>query len=124
MNYPSRADETLGHIGWNQNPPSLSADLTTAQDLNGVANAREQRDHTSHLGHLEDMIWAVEQPSDARGGEQSGRIRVDTDGKRAVRIQSSPTIKYPFFHWLGGRGLEILRKFASFIGPGFMIAVA
>ncbi|KAK2028953.1 ZIP zinc transporter [Colletotrichum zoysiae] len=44
MNRPSRNDDiTLEHPDWNQNPPFLSADLTTCEDLNGIANAREQR---------------------------------------------------------------------------------
>ncbi|KAK1584927.1 ZIP zinc transporter [Colletotrichum navitas] len=44
MNRPSRNDDiTLEHPDWNQNPPFLAADLTTCEDLNGIANAREQR---------------------------------------------------------------------------------
>jgi len=42
MNCPSRTDEDiLENPGWNQNPPRFAADLTTCQDLNGIANARE-----------------------------------------------------------------------------------
>jgi hypothetical protein len=42
MNCPSRTDDVESkHPGWNQNPPYLAADLTTCQDLNGIANARE-----------------------------------------------------------------------------------
>ena len=42
MNCPSRTDDALLlHPGWNQNPPILAADLTTCQDMNGIANARE-----------------------------------------------------------------------------------
>lgn len=43
MNRPSRTDDDLGHPAWNQNPPFLAPDLTTRQDLNGIANARVQR---------------------------------------------------------------------------------
>ncbi|KAL5341208.1 ZIP zinc transporter-domain-containing protein [Aspergillus crustosus] len=43
MNCPSRTDDTLPHDGWNQNPPCLAPDLTTRQDLNGIANVRELR---------------------------------------------------------------------------------
>ena len=43
MNCPSRTDEPLEGDGHNQNPPSLSNDLTTNQDLNGIANSRELR---------------------------------------------------------------------------------
>jgi zinc transporter 1/2/3 len=42
MNCPSRTDEDpLSHPGWNQSPPQFAADLTTREDLNGIANARE-----------------------------------------------------------------------------------
>jgi hypothetical protein len=42
MNCPSRTDEDLlFHPGWNQSPPRFAADLTTCEDLNGIANARE-----------------------------------------------------------------------------------
>jgi solute carrier family 39 (zinc transporter), member 1/2/3 len=41
MNRPSRTDDDFEHPTWNQNPPYLAADLTTCQDLNGIANSRE-----------------------------------------------------------------------------------
>jgi len=71
MNYPSRTDDT-GREGWNQNPPSLAADTTTRQDLNGLANSRLRQDDDSYFRHL----------------------------------------------------LSALVKYASFIGPGFLISVA
>ena len=44
MNCPSRTDEPSEHDGYNQNPPSLAADLTTRQDLNGIVNLRTDQD--------------------------------------------------------------------------------
>ncbi len=45
MNCPSRTDDDiLLNPTWNQNPPRFAADLTTRQDLNGIANARELGD--------------------------------------------------------------------------------
>ncbi|KAK3168660.1 hypothetical protein OEA41_005108 [Lepraria neglecta] len=44
MNCPSRTDEPPEHDGYNQNPPSLAADLTTRQDLNGIVNLRTDQD--------------------------------------------------------------------------------
>lgn len=45
MNCPSRTDEDVVlNPTWNQNPPRFAADLTTCQDLNGIANARELGD--------------------------------------------------------------------------------
>lgn len=44
MNCPSRNDEdVLFHPDWNQSPPRFAADLTTREDLNGMANTREIR---------------------------------------------------------------------------------
>lgn len=43
MNRPSRTDEPQEGDGFNQSPNSLSGDLTTNNDLNGLANARELR---------------------------------------------------------------------------------
>ncbi|KAJ2901394.1 hypothetical protein MKZ38_001876 [Zalerion maritima] len=43
MNRPSRNDDTAEHPTWNQSPPDLAADLTTCEDLKGMANAREYR---------------------------------------------------------------------------------
>lgn len=65
MNCPSRTDDiTLEHPTWNQSPPFLAPDLTTCEDLNGMANAREHRhgsegdgsiggnqEHMDHLTH-------------------------------------------------------------------------
>ncbi|GKT44390.1 uncharacterized protein ColSpa_04571 [Colletotrichum spaethianum] len=62
MNCPSRNDDiTLEHPDWNQNPPFLAADLTTCEDLNGIANAREQRRARSGAGD----------GSDGRGDEMN-----------------------------------------------------
>ena len=44
MNCPSRNDETIEHEDWNQNPPSLAADLTTREDFNGTVNRRTNQD--------------------------------------------------------------------------------
>ncbi|EGX46062.1 hypothetical protein AOL_s00110g226 [Orbilia oligospora ATCC 24927] len=44
MNCPAKNDDSLlKHPTWNQNPSYLAAELTTRQDLNGVANSREHR---------------------------------------------------------------------------------
>ena len=50
MNCPSRTDDDLVHPDWNQNPPYLSPDLTTRQDLNGISNARELQDRAVLVG--------------------------------------------------------------------------
>ncbi|KAK3296363.1 ZIP zinc transporter-domain-containing protein [Chaetomium fimeti] len=51
MNQPSRTEDDLEHPTWNQNPPFLAPDLTTRQDLNGIANSREHRHGCSGPGN-------------------------------------------------------------------------
>ncbi|KAF2867338.1 ZIP zinc transporter-domain-containing protein [Massariosphaeria phaeospora] len=59
MNCPSRNDEDAWlHPDWNQSPPHFAADLTTCQDMNGIANARELgqarglEDGCHNIGHV------------------------------------------------------------------------
>lgn len=58
MNRPSRTEDDLEHPTWNQNPPFLAPDLTTRQDLNGIANARVQRSRCSGAGAAMDGMLA------------------------------------------------------------------
>lgn len=51
MNCPSRTDEIPSHPEWNQNPPFLTGDLTTRQDLNGLINTRVIRPESDLLGN-------------------------------------------------------------------------
>ncbi|RVD81236.1 uncharacterized protein DFL_009109 [Arthrobotrys flagrans] len=44
MNCPAKNDDALlKHPTWNQSPSYLAAELTTRQDLNGIANSREHK---------------------------------------------------------------------------------
>ena len=141
MNCPSRTDEPLEGDGHNQNPNDLSNDLTTNQDLNGLANAR--------------LLRRTEPPSiesagsgiGTEGGETTATpkkgvvvvatAREDTDhGANSGRDVTSPTLSpgsggngssSPFHHFVkraSRRVLQVLRTYAKHIGPGFMIAVA
>ena len=138
MNCPSRTDEVGGHPEWNQNPSPLSNDLTTRQDLNGLANLRVSRKHLP----TESPDLEEPQENDAErqgyGGlheEQSSQRQMSSDrsGPRASITQTrnciedlthglrrSQTVKFavsnPFV-----RGILNL---ASFVGPGFLVAVA
>lgn len=77
MNCPSRTDDTLLHDEWNQNPPLLAPDLTTRQDLNGIANVRENRDGEKGLGDPKDCSNWTYLPAvdDADTGDDPGRGR-------------------------------------------------
>ncbi|KAL1965037.1 hypothetical protein VTN77DRAFT_6097 [Rasamsonia byssochlamydoides] len=127
MNQTSRTDDTLHHPGWNQNPPPLNADETTRQDLNGIANAREQRDHTLQVtgpgdGSLQSGILPVPHDSSDLPASKEGSTGLvlaasaadqPPDRSKALTIQCSVP-----------RALQPLVKFAAFVGPGFLVAVA
>lgn len=147
MNCPSRTDETIEHEGWNQNPSRLAADLTTRQDLNGIANSRAQRGHvldTTGLaeGPVVDDNHVADLPSVSRG--KGCEPNADSDRKlqplkesafddapgpsnpprslMPTRGSNSPWMRRVGF--FARRNLQVLIKYSKFIGPGFMIAVA
>ncbi|KAK4097469.1 Zip-domain-containing protein [Parathielavia hyrcaniae] len=70
MNRPSRTEDDLEHPTWNQNPPFLAPDLTTRQDLNGIANTREHRHGCAGPGN------GAAFPNDEK---QACEIRLDHD---------------------------------------------
>ncbi|RNJ55908.1 hypothetical protein D7B24_007904 [Verticillium nonalfalfae] len=59
MNRPSRTDEPYEGEGHNQSPNSLPNDLTTNEDLNGIANAREARQKDELLRFKNGPPWKV-----------------------------------------------------------------
>jgi metal iron transporter len=126
MNQTSRTDETLDNPGWNQSPPSFNADETTRQDFNGIVNLREQRDHLSQssgpgdgLSH-EDTV-----PIDREQAEPSVQAKGDgLNGTACVADRQQDQYKALTFQFPIPRYLRPLVKFASFVGPGFLIAVA
>lgn len=143
MNCPSRVDP-IPTEGWNQNPDALNADATTRADLDHMANARLQRDH--RIDPADDATAEIE-PRQSRNDEGDGTSKLKAFGgpgnipagseKRNVSVPGS--LSGP----VGGGGASgvatdfrksvgtlvmnlsrVLRKYAKFIGPGFMVAVA
>lgn len=141
MNCPSRADPIYTE-GWNQNPDALNADATTRADLNHMANARLQRDHC--IDPVNAATAEIE-PSERHTAEGDGTIQLKTldghspipsgDEKRSGHIEEPP---YGLGAAAGSttndgrkgaralfeKAAGILRKYAKFVGPGFMVAVA
>lgn len=134
MNCPSRTEEPEG-TGFNQNPSSLSADLTTRNDLNGIANARVLRRITSSdvksvVEHDPDEIAARKKETaemaqvaltsvGSHVGQRpamSGFGDEDTDGEPVGAFSASK-------QW-AMRLRKVLMHFGKFVGPGFMISVA
>lgn len=133
MNCPSRNDDTDKHPHWNQNPPALTADLTTRADLNGIANTRE-------LNEAMDANQSdKEQDKSIRDATISGTLKphcVEQEKEKGPERNASTLLQAPQADCCGKtslmnsaakrarRLLGILTKYSRFIGPGFLIAVA
>ena len=141
MNCPSRTDEPPKDAGWNQNPPGLSGDLTTRQDLNGIVNLRTyvastQKDepNLSIEQAMPDQVEVfsgdgkhdlpkeqgdVSVQQDRKGQPTSGSIgdpNATTTPKRPRRLESLTNY--------ASKARGVFVKFGKFIGPGFIISVA
>ena len=149
MNCPSRTDEPAADQGWNQNPPELAADVTTRQDLNGIANLRTGQDSVketkdtcgdSQLNEADDYRPKAD-PKDRpsfrfrKGASRSSQNLSPFPQLPPANTHGSaqPSDAYPpvgnFFSKRRSsqfvlRLWRILAKFCKFIGPGFMISVA
>ncbi|KAF2642562.1 natural resistance-associated macrophage protein [Massarina eburnea CBS 473.64] len=141
MNCPSRVDPPVDD-GYNQNPNALNADATTRADLDHMANARLQRRH--RIDPADGPASEIE-----RGGPQNDddkRIDVTALGGEGTTVVAVTGGKCPAGPGSGAGGtrgrlggakrlraagkgasrkvLKVMRKYAKFIGPGFMVAVA
>lgn len=148
MNRTSRTDEPYeGELeGFNQSPAFLSADLTTNQDFNGIANKRTLRraNHAVSLlnSALDDDTQLKADPGgdskDFRGSGLADNHISQLEGRGteqapySVPFPSSPPSDLNSEVGggeagclsLGHRLKKGIIKFCTFIGPGFMIAVA
>ena len=130
MNCPSRNDDVDKHPDWNQTPPALTADLTTRADLNGISNLREQHMGDSKHSDVSDLdnankkeVLEVDGPELAPQKQAPEKIAA-TISENTSHQRSE---KNDFLKDLSRRVRrlqEILFKYAQFIGPGFLIAVA
>lgn len=145
---PSRTDEPYEGEGHNQSPNHLAADLTTNQDLNGIANSRETRNRDarailgSSAGHDHDPEMIANEPPDCEkctvSKSADGKLtpigRLDGGdgggGVKAAVVEVVPLTPHPPTTVNGRptspltRLKEIFVAYLKFIGPGFMIAVA
>jgi metal iron transporter len=123
----------MGHDGWNQSPPSLAADTTTRQDLNGIANSRSHRDGTRVPGAVENGGESSigQDPDQVPPPEPTGSSKelalVATHEEQARSHAGSSSNLSPGekgFVAAARRARGVLTKFSKFIGPGFMVSVA
>jgi metal iron transporter len=130
MNCPSRTDPEIEvHPDWNQNPHDLSSDLTTRADLNGIVNLREERATGSNMddNNAEAIrVVPVDSPEPPTATAKSpSSVKVDPQTHAAIQRPGPPR-----FHGIGSpralmeKARVTLRKYAKFVGPGFLIAVA
>lgn len=133
MNCPSRNDDTLAHPGWNQNPPPFSPDITTRNDFNGIANSRVHRKHAGNTGSavgddtmsIDPRPQSLENRDPAKEKAPDGEVFPAVSGGKPSRTGGSP--RRPFKSFFASSTLHCARrlaKFARFVGPGFLIAVA
>ncbi|KAK5092002.1 NRAMP-like transporter smf-3 [Exophiala xenobiotica] len=141
MNCPSRPDDIESHPDWNQNPQSLNADATTRADLNGIVNQRAQRGHDGSISLDELQLEAIcpsmlaTEPSDSLHAKKGTEVAVSTNRSsqstgpnrqnsfRSARVQTEATMP-PWHRRAATRMTDVLIKYARFVGPGFLIAVA
>jgi metal iron transporter len=146
MNCPSRTDEPEG-TGFNQNPSALAADLTTRQDLNGIANSRILR--RMQDAEIENLELDDPDGSTSKGGKgketavetmKNSHVKYSHVGYSHVGSPATAVLDFDGVHEDygvgsgsgGNRGTNVsakclmrLRKvmvtFGKFVGPGFMV---
>lgn len=130
MNCPSRPDDIESHPDWNQNPQSLNADATTRADLNGIINRRAQRDHDVSINPDGTMNQTI--ITDINSIEP-GELRKSSEAKFAEKVAlrserdsngSSDSTSITWHQKTARTITSTLVKYAKFVGPGFLIAVA
>lgn len=133
MNCPSRNDDN-GRPGWNQNPPTFTSDLTTREDLNGIANSREQRDHNSSGDSPVEKANVVNLQSQAQP-EEGGNIGIEktrpSENTLSTASRKTGSSPRPSAHTMWQNishfrreTVRVLVRYAHFVGPGFLISVA
>lgn len=172
MNCPSRTDKLPEHDGYNQSPSALAADVTTRQDLNGIANLRTNQDFGKEAEDVRtekrkevlnddeqlENLYGVPSSKDIFDGEAIHCRRSDhgnvspSFGQRSVYSRSLHSLEHfptPAPNSAigidnevskprnGGKSAiwdrlpkivrdvgQVFAKFLTFIGPGFLVAVA
>lgn len=131
MNCPSRTEEPEGD-GFNQNPSWLAADLTTRQDLNGIANARTLRSSDSEVQTMEELEPGETSSRDkkiigVKEEEEEGTVESHGGtGSGSGGLGGGSGDRGQRFNNLSGlfmRARKFAMTFGKFIGPGFMVCL-
>lgn len=132
MNCPSRPDDIESHPDWNQNPQSLNSDATTRADLNGMVNWRAQRDDQdpSSLDMQDDgSIHNSKPETEPKRNDKNVRETFTPGHSEGIQHKSGASISYSRRQSeqptsKTNKVMDVLFKYARFVGPGFLIAVA
>ncbi|KAI1741827.1 natural resistance-associated macrophage protein-domain-containing protein [Xylaria scruposa] len=142
MNRTSRTDEPYEGEGLNQSPNAFSNDLVTNQDMNGIANARERRGHTSRSMQNSGQPIARDNPTSLKEDDDTDSCKglADGDGQSPGKTEKSAQVNensvasaYDATGLSPDRGgpTSLPRKLlyhivtlGKFVGPGFLVAVA
>lgn len=140
MNRTSRTEEPWEEDGLNQSPNPLSNDLTTNQDFNGVVNSRQLKDAEQTLSQHDPPPDILQRSNHEPSLSRQGTTRAPTNasgigqplGEEPSQVSLPPhprsqgsTIRSEIQDRSALQRLKnAVIKFGSFIGPGFMIAVA
>lgn len=138
MNCPSRNDDTIAHPAWNQSPPPFSPDTTTRNDFNGLANSRVHRRLAAGDGigtgesteSITPRPHSLDDPDPVKEKTEDGGVFPTTSGcEPPSRTCGSPhrPFQFQFQSFFSSSAASCARrlvKFARFVGPGFLIAVA
>jgi metal iron transporter len=141
MNCPSRVDPEFPE-GYNQNPNALNADATTRADLGFIINARARDGHTigcldaendkaTGQKHIveESRLGASQAPFGLRMRSDVSKhtdLHSPEEHIRPSGILHLARNESPHVREKRGRAgvIEVIYKYLTFIGPGFMVAVA
>ena len=144
MNKTSRTDEPLEGEGLNQSPNAFSNDLVTNQDLNGIANDREQRGRDPRSTRDSGQLEIEERPT-----MSDGDLASTSAEKLALEKGPVGAGQLPAEGWQGddpspsssdgadsiagsindpksplAKLRHVFATFGKFVGPGFLVAVA
>lgn len=139
MNCPSRADPLIPE-GYNQSPNALNADTTTRADMNYKASARLRSDHCIDSADGPAPVTDPYEQDTIEGEGKTRRLEALGD-KGDVAVGEEKALGSGAASPAGGsrsgagdwhstgrgisqKALAVLRKYAKFVGPGFMVAVA
>jgi metal iron transporter len=129
MNCPSRTDNVEEHPSWNQSPNALSADLTTREDFNGIVNIRQRREAPSETDGPDHLSVQVvpniekERPSNTLNSPTIANIDPPVEAA-SQSVQPREPLPYERLRQYLRKVIVSLQRYAKFVGPGFLIAVA